>query len=125
MNVPSDSLRNKRYRRGLRAEKIAIWALRAQGWRIVANRFKTPLGEIDVIARRGKQLRFVEVKARRSLHDAAEAIHKENQQRVVRAAQWFLTTQPNYLNYTVRFDACLVPWYYWPKFISHAFGASL
>ena len=123
MPAPSKSQKNKRYQKGVRAEKVAAWALRLRGWRIIAMRFKTPLGEIDLIAKRGRQLCFVEVKARRTHAEAAEAIHSENQQRVVRAAQWFVSAHPNYADCNLRFDACLVPWYYWPTFIPHAFGA--
>ena len=125
MPAPSRSAtssRKQRYRKGLRAERIAAWYLRACGWRIVSQRFKTPLGEIDLIASRGKTLAFIEVKARAHREDAAFAIHKENQQRVVRAAQWFLSAHPKYAEARIRFDACLVPWYGWPHFIPHAFG---
>jgi putative endonuclease len=125
MRAPSHSAKNerqRRHRKGLVAEHLAAWHLRLRGWRIVAQRFKTPVGEIDLIARRGKQLAFIEVKARRHRHDAASAIHIKNQQRVVRAAQWFLSAHPKYADYTQRFDACLVPWYSWPQFITHAFS---
>jgi putative endonuclease len=125
MHAPSHSPQNKRtknYKRGLMAEHIAAWHLRARGWRIVASRFKTPLGEIDLIAKRGRTLAFIEVKARARRDSAAEAIHKQNQQRVLRAAQWFIASHPNYAEHTVRFDACLVPWYSWPHFITHAFS---
>ncbi|MBN8544112.1 MAG: YraN family protein [Alphaproteobacteria bacterium] len=123
MPAPSRSARNKRYRKGIRAEWVAAQHLRLRGWRIIGTRFKTPLGEIDLIAKRGRTIAFIEVKARASHQKAAEAIHHENQQRVVRAAQWFLSAHPNYADYHLRFDACLVPWYYWPTFIPHAFGA--
>lgn len=122
MPAPSHSARSKRYRKGLRAEGLAAWHLRLRGWRIVAQRFKTPLGEIDLVARRGRTLAFIEVKARASTAQAAEAIHVQNQQRVVRAAQWFLSAHPKYAESAIRFDACLVPWYGWPVFIPHAFG---
>jgi len=125
MRAPSPSRKNKRlagYRKGLFAEQVAAWHLRLRGWRIVAQRFKTPLGEIDLIAKRGSQLAFIEVKARASKDTAAEAIHLQNQQRVVRAAQWFLSSHPKYADCTLRFDACLVPWYSWPHFITHAFS---
>lgn len=123
MPAPSHSARHKHYLKGLRAEWVAAQYLRLRGWRIIAMRFKTPLGEIDLIAKRGHTIAFIEVKARKSYRGAAEAIHSGNQQRVVRAAQWFVSAHKNYADYYLRFDACLVPWYYWPTFIPHAFGA--
>jgi putative endonuclease len=114
--------RQKRYRKGVRSERIAAFYLRLKGWRIVAERFKTPLGEIDLIARRGRVLAFIEVKARKDKDTAAEAIHPRNQQRVMRAAQIFLQQHPEYTHATIRFDACLVPWYGWPHYIPEAFS---
>lgn len=127
MPAPSRSAPNKKlkgYKRGLMAEHIAAWHLRARGWRIIGTRFKTPVGEIDLIVKRGKILAFIEVKARARKDTAAESIHKQNQQRVLRAAQWFIASHPKYAEYTLRFDACLVPWYSWPTFITHAFSES-
>ena len=63
--------------RGLVAESIAGWLLRLKGYRVLATRYRTPLGEIDIVARRGKVLAFVEVKARPSLEAGLEAIAAE------------------------------------------------
>lgn len=57
--------RQRAERRGRRAEKIAAWFLRAKGYAVLARRYKTPVGEIDLVARRGRTLAFVEVKARK------------------------------------------------------------
>jgi putative endonuclease len=62
------------YRQGLRAETIAALFLRLKGYRILARRFTSPVGEIDLVARRGTSLVFVEVKARPTLDAAAESI---------------------------------------------------
>ena len=113
--------RARREAQGRRGEAWAAWYLRLKGWRVVARRLKTPRGEIDLIARRGRVLAFIEVKARRNKDSAAEAIHPRNQQRVMRAAQIFLQQHPDYANATIRFDACLVPWYGWPHYIPEAF----
>jgi putative endonuclease len=51
-------------RGGRRAESLAAWWLRLKGWRILARRVRTPVGEIDLVARRGRTIAFVEVKAR-------------------------------------------------------------
>lgn len=117
--------RAQRYRRGHRAETIAAWWLRAKGYRILATRYKTRMGEIDLIAQRGDTLVFVEVKGRARRASAAEAIHLRNQQRVVRAAQWWLQRHPQAQASTIRFDAVLVAWYRWPHHIPHAFDAPI
>ena len=62
--------RVKAYRHGLLAETVAALLLRLKGHRIVARRYKTPVGEIDLVALKGKRLAFVEVKRRKSLDEA-------------------------------------------------------
>lgn len=109
------------HQRGLRAEWLAAWFLRLHGYRILATRYRTPVGEIDLIARRGGTLAIVEVKARANHTAAAEAIHIRNRQRVVRAAQHYLQAHPRHAHRTIRFDALLLTWYRWPKHLRHAF----
>ena len=70
--MPAD--RRAGYARGLVAEGIAAWVLRLKGYRVLATRYRTPLGEIDIVARRGKVLAFVEVKARPTVEAGLEAI---------------------------------------------------
>ena len=70
--------RQKAYRRGHRGERLAAAALMLKGYRILARRYRTKLGEIDLIARRGNLVLFVEVKARRTLMKAMEAIAHES-----------------------------------------------
>lgn len=109
---------------GHRAESLAALWLRLKGYRILARRFKTPVGEIDLIARRGRAIAFVEVKARKERSTAAEAVHGRNQARVVRAAQWWLSRHGQYIEHEVRFDVCLIAWYRLPHHIAHAFSAT-
>lgn len=113
-----------RYQRGHRAEQLAQAYLLLKGYRPIARRYKTPVGEIDLICRRGRTVIFVEVKGRTRHADAAHAIHAENQSRVVRAAQWWLAKHPAYADFQLRFDACLMAWYRWPHHIPNAFAAS-
>ena len=80
-------------KRGRRGEAIAAWFLRLNGWRIVGERVKTPRGEVDLIARRGKSIAFVEVKARTKSVDLATAIDATRLRRVAAAAEILL---PNY-----------------------------
>lgn len=115
--------RRARERLGRRAEWSAAVCLLLKGYRILTMRHKTPQGEIDIIARRGQRLLFVEVKGRSDRTLAAEAVHIRNQQRVVRAAQWYLQAHPELAGLEVRFDVCLVAWYRWPHHIPNAFGA--
>ena len=74
-------------RGGRRAERLAAWWLRLKGWRILAVRAKTPVGEVDLIARRGRTLAFVEVKARGSDEEAGLALDEWRLRRVARAAE--------------------------------------
>ena len=114
--------RTTNHRRGILAEYAALAYLTCKGYRLVALRYKTKLGEIDLIMRRRRTLAFIEVKARTSHADAAHAIHSKNQSRVMQAAQSFLRHHPNYQDYEVRFDALLIAWYRWPRHLIHAFG---
>ena len=71
---------------GLRAEALAALLLRLKGYRILARRMRTKLGEIDLVARRGRMLAFVEVKARPDLDSAGTAITSRNAHRISRAS---------------------------------------
>lgn len=114
--------RQRNHRRGLRAEYVAAAWLCLKGYRLLGMRYKTPVGEIDLIMRRGRTLAIIEVKARPTHDAAAAAIHAENQSRVVRAAQYFLVGHSGYADFEVRFDAVLIAWYSWPKHVPHAFS---
>lgn len=93
------------------AELLAALLLRLEGYRVLLRRFRTPVGEIDLIARRGRTLVFVEVKARRELADAYEAITPRQQKRTARAAELFLLRYPDHAACNVRFDVVAVrPW---------------
>jgi len=111
----------RNHQRGIRAEYLALAYLTLKGYRLVAMRYKTPVGEIDLILRRGKMLVCVEVKARKHGADAAHAIHRTNQKRVIQATQMFLAKHPAYAHYQVRFDAVLMAWYRWPRHLVNAF----
>ena len=113
--------RKSAYRRGHRGEWLAAAALMAKGFRILARRYKTRLGEIDLIARRGDLVLIVEVKARRTLIEAMEAIGRESERRIEGAADLWLSRQPDYGRLSVRFDmVAVLPWR-WPVHVENAF----
>lgn len=73
--------------RGRRAERLACWALRLKGWRILAQRARVPGGEVDIVARRGRTVAFVEVKARASDAAAHLSLDRSRLRRVAVAAE--------------------------------------
>jgi putative endonuclease len=106
---------------GQAAEGVAAWLLRAKGWRILARRLKTPLGEIDIVAKRGKVVAFVEVKARPDLTAGLLALQPRQRQRLQRAATLFLAQQPRYArDHDLRFDLVVIRPWRWPVHIADA-----
>jgi putative endonuclease len=112
------------FRLGLSAESRAAMFLIAKGYRILARRFKTPLGEIDIVARRRRALVFVEVKARETSGDAAESVTARGKQRIVAAAEIWLARNPADAQAEIRFDVVLVTPGKLPQHIPNAFDAS-
>jgi len=112
------------FRLGLSAESRAAAYLIAKGYRIVARRWRSPVGEVDIVARRRTVLVFVEVKARASLDEAAEAVIPRQRQRIIAAAEAWLASHPQDLNSDIRFDAVLVAPGKIPRHIAAAFDAS-
>ncbi|MGC2776630.1 MAG: YraN family protein [Bradyrhizobium sp.] len=112
------------FRTGLSAEALAAALLIAKGYRILAKRFRTPHGEIDIIARKRGLVAFVEVKARNSLDDAAYAVTPRQQQRIIDAAQAWLMAHPEHAEFELRFDAILVAPRSLPHHLMAAFDAS-
>lgn len=112
------------FRTGLSAEARAAAFLMAKGYRILARRFRTPYGEIDLVARRRKLVAFVEVKARASLDEAAFAVTLRQQARIVDAAQAWLIAHPEHADFELRFDAILIAPRHLPRHLLGAFDAS-
>jgi putative endonuclease len=109
---------------GLSAESRAAALLIAKGYRIVARRWRSPVGEIDIVARRRRTLIFVEVKARLTHDDAAEAVIGRQQRRIIAAAEAWLASHPDDINCDIRFDVVLVAPKSLPRHIQAAFDAS-
>jgi putative endonuclease len=111
-------------RRGRAAERLARWRLRLAGWRIVAAGLRLPAGQIDIVARRGRVLAFVEVKARATADDTAESLHPAQRMRIARAAEQFLAARPQFAAFDVRFDMVLVAPGSWPRHLQDAWRDS-
>ena len=112
------------FRTGLSAEARGAALLMAKGYRILAKRFRTPHGEIDIIARKRSLVAFVEVKARASLDEAAYAVTPRQQRRIIDAAQAWLMAHPDHAEFELRFDAILVAPRSLPRHLVAAFDAS-
>ena len=125
LSAADSSQRRIAFRFGLSAEGRAVALLVAKGYRIMARRFRTPLGEIDIIARRRDLLVFVEVKARDNFDEAAEAIGRRQQNRIIGAAQMWLASHPEDAMRDMRFDAILVIPGRLPRHLPAAFDASM
>ena len=99
--------RQKAEKRGRGAETLACWYLRLKGWRILARRARVAGGEVDIVARRGRMLAFVEVKARADAHAAASSLDQYRLRRVAVAAE---RLAPRYMRDgdDVRIDAMFV-----------------
>jgi putative endonuclease len=94
-------------KRGRGAETLACWFLRLKGWRILARRARVPGGEVDIVARRGRTLAFVEVKARATEEAAANSLDDWRLRRVVIAAE---RLAPRYMRAgdDIRIDALFI-----------------
>jgi len=112
------------FRTGLSAESRAAAFLMAKGYRILAKRFRTPHGEIDIVARGRNLIVFIEVKARASLDEAAYAVTPRQQQRIIDAAQGWLMAHPEHADFELRFDAMLIAPRRLPRHLLAAFDAS-
>src|SRR6185312_11068889 len=127
-NTPADKTaspeRVAAFRTGLSAESRAAAYLMAKGYRILAKRFRTPHGEIDIVAKRRNLLAFVEVKARATLDEAAFAVTPRQQARIIDAAQAWLVSHPEHAELELRFDAMLIAPRRLPRHLLAAFDAS-
>ncbi|MCK7472888.1 MAG: YraN family protein [Rhodopseudomonas palustris] len=122
--IPPDPERVAAFQTGVSAEARAAAVLTEQGYRILAQRFRTRQGEIDLIAAKRGLVAFVEVKARARLDDAAYAVTPRQQQRIIAAASMWLATHPEHATDELRFDAVLIAPRSSPRHIIAAFDAS-
>jgi putative endonuclease len=121
-NKPSDR-RVAAYRRGHRGEAFAALWLQLKLYRILDRRFKTPLGEIDLVIEKGTTIAFVEVKQRAANADEALTFASINRERIIRAAQLWLARNPDASGRDFRFDVILLAPGRWPRHLINAFPA--
>ncbi len=117
---PGKGDRLARYRRGRLSELIAAALLMAKGYRILARRCRTPYGEIDLIAVRGRRLAFVEVKHRPTREQAEAALSDYQGHRIAEAAEYWIARRPHYRDHDRGLDAVLVAPLRWPVHLSDA-----
>lgn len=109
----------KPYRLGILAEYLAIWIYKLKFYSIICHRKKNFVGEIDIIACRGKQLVFIEVKARNN-NIVENIVPKRQQNRIRRSAELFLSKNNKYNGWDVRFDLVFIQPYKFPVIIKNA-----
>lgn len=120
-------LRDRRAARhhGLRAERLAELALRFKLFRILDRNFRARGGEIDLVARRGNLIVFVEVKTRAKLFDGMEAVDRGKRQRVAKAARRWLAAHPGLTACNFRADGMFVVPGRWPRHVPGLFELEL
>lgn len=107
--------------RGHRGEWLACWVLRLKGYRIVTIRFKTKVGEVDIIARKRDLIVMVEVKARPTLLEAMDSITPTAMRRIENAGDIWLTRQPDFARLSIRYDMVAVLPRKWPVHVERIF----
>lgn len=101
--------RKAAYVKGVEAEGAAANYLRLKGYKILEQRYKTPVGEIDLIAQRGKALVFAEVKAHKREEDSLLAVDAKTRRRIEAAAAYYISMNEAVASWEMRFDVLVVP----------------
>jgi len=118
---PATDRRRAAEARGRRSESIAALILTCKFYRVIGRRVKTPAGEIDLVALApAGPLCFIEVKARHSRQDAAEALSNRQRIRIEQAAEFYLRAKPALRHKAVRFDIMLITPRQWPRHVRDA-----
>jgi putative endonuclease len=116
----STARRRQAERRGRLAELLCRSHLRLRGWRILARDWRCPVGEIDILARRGGVLAVIEVKQRPDFATAITAIMPRHRRRIAHAAEAFLAGRPDLADLALRFDVMLVEGWRLPRHLTDA-----
>lgn len=109
------------YEVGIQGESLAIAFLTINNYEILKKRYRTPYGEIDIIARSGNMIVCVEVKTRRTLNASLHAIGHQQRKRIMNAYLYFIQRYPTYVADPVRFDVIVCAPNIKPLHIQHAF----
>ncbi len=112
--------RRQAWRRGRWAELLCLWSLRCRCYRILARRYRVASGEVDLIARRGRIVAAIEVKARADYAAASAAVLVRQRRRIARALEHFLATRPELAGLDLRFDVMVVVPRRWPRHLADA-----
>lgn len=121
MSAPGRSARGRAARTsGRRGEILAALLLRLKGYRIIDRCVRTPVGEIDLIVRRGQTIIFVEVKRRAGRADAFDALRADQRQRIIRASEWYLARRADLAGLDRRHDVVVIVPRRWPTHLVDA-----
>ena len=121
MRERSAGERKKALRRGRASEYLAAFALMLRGYRILAMNYRVKAGEIDIIARRGDLVSFIEVKARASAEQSVFAVGGATQARIRNASLHWLQTRPDGGRLSLSYDIVAVRPWHWPEHFRDAF----
>ncbi|KAA6205683.1 MAG: YraN family protein [Candidatus Tokpelaia sp.] len=113
----------KAYWQGVQGEYLAAGLLRLKGYRLLARRWRSARGEIDIIARKSNLIAIVEIKSRPNLQQAMEALSPAQQKRIIAAADLWLAQQPDYAQLSLRFDLVAICPRKWPRHIKACWTA--
>jgi putative endonuclease len=125
MPASSNANRQRNEKRGHKAENIAFLFLRLKGYKLLARRFKSHHGEIDLIMRKGKTTAFIEVKARNSTDAAITSVTTYQSKRISAAAGLWMLRDAKAAAGFCRFDIVAVNAYLWPTHIQNAFSGEI
>ena len=117
----AERARLKAERAGRLAEWAALWSLRLKGYRLLASRFRSPVGEVDLVMRKGSVTAFIEVKARPTRDAAVGSVTSWQSKRISAAARMWMSRDPKAAAQSCRFDIVAVTPYHWPHHIENAF----
>ncbi len=107
--------RKKAQYRGRLTEYIAAFYLRCKAYRILAQNWRTPYGEIDIIARKGKTIVFIEVKFRTNAMATSYAIQDRQWRRIAKSAEAYIGAHPHLQVLKWRYDRILISPWRWPQ----------
>lgn len=121
-NLSKSQKGREAYYFGYFSEWIAVIYLIFKGYRIVGRNFKNPLGEIDIIAKKGDTLIAIEVKSRHDKNSQiGDVVTERQRKRIINGMRWFLSSNPKFTNFAVRFDVVLVKPFSFPDHLVNAY----